>query len=128
MVTKSPTLTDCPTCRATGKVESRLPFRQKTCGDCGGHARIKWAFARSVLEDLADQAGAELMTYPLEGTGVKGQFRAHVKYMLEAYAGLLPETLPKWAWDVFDRYDNETFSEEMLRDLSPAGCVIFRRR
>jgi len=40
MATKAPTLTDCPTCRATGKVESRLPFRQKTCDDCGGRARV----------------------------------------------------------------------------------------
>src|SRR5262245_66649423 len=42
MATKAPTLTDCPTCGATGKVESRLPFRQNTCPDCGGKARIAW--------------------------------------------------------------------------------------
>jgi len=40
MVAKTPTLTDCPTCRATGRVESSLSFRQKTCEDYGGKARI----------------------------------------------------------------------------------------
>src|SRR5262245_37649705 len=40
MAPKASTLADCPTCRATGKVESRLPFRQKTCDDCGGRARV----------------------------------------------------------------------------------------
>jgi hypothetical protein len=30
MTTKAPVLADCPPCRATGNVESRLQFRQKT--------------------------------------------------------------------------------------------------
>jgi len=50
MATKAPTLTDCPTCRATGKVESRLPFRQKTCDDCGGRARITLAKRDQILK------------------------------------------------------------------------------
>jgi DnaJ-class molecular chaperone len=29
-------LTDCPICKATGRVQSRLPFRKKICGECGG--------------------------------------------------------------------------------------------
>jgi DnaJ-class molecular chaperone len=53
MVTKNPTLTDCPTCRATGKVESRLPFRQKTCGDCGGRARITPAKLEQIIKRTA---------------------------------------------------------------------------
>src|SRR5262245_25538371 len=50
MATKTPTLADCPTCRATGKVESRLPFRQKTCDDCGGRARITVARREQILK------------------------------------------------------------------------------
>jgi len=29
-------LTDCPICKATGRLQSRLPFRKKICGECGG--------------------------------------------------------------------------------------------
>jgi DnaJ-class molecular chaperone len=50
MATKAPTLTDCPTCQATGKVESRLPFRQKTCDDCGGRARVTLAKRDQILK------------------------------------------------------------------------------
>jgi len=50
MVTKSPTLTDCPTCRATGCVDSRSPFRQKTCVDCGGKARISPARREQIMK------------------------------------------------------------------------------
>jgi hypothetical protein len=50
MATKGPTLTDCPTCGATGKVESRLPFRQKTCDDCGGSARVTLAKRELILK------------------------------------------------------------------------------
>jgi hypothetical protein len=50
MATKAPTLTDRPTCQATGKVESRLPFRQKTCDDCGGRARVTLAKRDQILK------------------------------------------------------------------------------
>jgi hypothetical protein len=31
-------------------------------------------------------------------------------------------------WDIFDRYDNETFSPETLKDLAIEGCIIFFTR
>jgi DnaJ-class molecular chaperone len=55
MVTKRPALADCPTCRATGRVESRLPFRQKTCEDCGGKARITPARREQILKRQAEK-------------------------------------------------------------------------
>ena len=58
MATKAPTLTDCPTCRATGRVESRLPFRQKICEDCGGKARITPARRDQILNRLKKQERA----------------------------------------------------------------------
>jgi DnaJ-class molecular chaperone len=33
-------LRDCPVCRATGKVESRLPARKQVCPECGGRGRV----------------------------------------------------------------------------------------
>jgi DnaJ-class molecular chaperone len=34
------TLTDCPKCKATGKVDSRLPFRKQVCPECGDSGRV----------------------------------------------------------------------------------------
>ena len=31
--------TDCPVCKASGRVES-LPFRKKICGECGGTGKV----------------------------------------------------------------------------------------
>jgi len=33
-------LTDCPKCKATGKIESRLPFRKQVCPECSGRGRV----------------------------------------------------------------------------------------
>ena len=55
MATKAPTLADCPTCRATGRVDSRLPFRQKVCDDCGGRARITLAKREQIFKRLKQE-------------------------------------------------------------------------
>jgi SAM-dependent methyltransferase len=85
----------------------------------------KWAFPRSVLDKIARENRAELLTYGLHDN--VGQFRRHFSYMLETYAGMKAADYPGWAWDIFDRYDKETFSPEMLLDLALEGCVMFRK-
>lgn len=85
----------------------------------------KWAFPRSVLDRLASDAGARITIYPLHDTN--GQFRRQFSYALQTYGGLSETALPAWAWEIFDRYDRETFSREMLVDLAIEGCVIFRK-
>ncbi len=45
--------------------------------------------------------------------------------MLEIYVGMKPAHYPDWAWGIFDKYDRETFSPEMLRDLALEGCIVF---
>jgi DnaJ-class molecular chaperone len=32
--------TDCPVCKATGRVESRLPGRKRICPECGGTGKV----------------------------------------------------------------------------------------
>jgi DnaJ-class molecular chaperone len=32
--------TDCPICKATGRVQSRLPFRKKICAECSGTGKV----------------------------------------------------------------------------------------
>ena len=85
----------------------------------------KWAFPRSVLEKIAQENHAEVRTYGLHDN--IGQFRRHFSYMLETYGGMKATNYPTWAWDIFDRYDKETFSPEMLLDLALEGCILFRK-
>jgi hypothetical protein len=33
-------LPDCPKCKATDKVDSRLPLRKQACSECGGRGRV----------------------------------------------------------------------------------------
>jgi len=85
----------------------------------------KWAFPRSVLDKIASENRAEVSTYGLHDN--IGQFRRHFSYMLETYGDMKATEYPSWAWDIFDRYDKETFSPEMLLDLALEGCIMFRK-
>lgn len=85
----------------------------------------KWAFPRSVIDDMAREADATATVYGLHDN--VGQFRRHFAYMLETYGDMKPADYPKWAWEIFDRYDRSTFSPDMLRDLALEGCIIFRK-
>jgi SAM-dependent methyltransferase len=85
----------------------------------------KWAFPRSVLDEIAADAGAELLVYGLHDN--VGQFRRHLSHMLTMYASIPSENVPPWAWEIVDRFDRDTFSPEMLRDLAIEGCIIFRK-
>ena len=85
----------------------------------------KWAFPRSVLDRIAQGNNAELRIWGLHDN--VGQFRRHFTYMLETYCSMKAEEYPAWAWQIFDRYDQETFSPEMLLDLALEGCIMFRK-
>jgi SAM-dependent methyltransferase len=99
-------------------------FRQATPG--WKDRDDKWAFPRSVLDKIARDNEAELRVYGLHDN--VGQFRRHFAYMLETYGGMKAAEYPAWAWDIFDRYDNNTFSPEMLLDLALEGCIMFRKK
>jgi DnaJ-class molecular chaperone len=49
--------TDCPICKATGRVDSRLPFRKKICNECGGTGKIS-ALRREQLLKRAKSRGS----------------------------------------------------------------------
>jgi hypothetical protein len=85
----------------------------------------KWTFQRSVLDRIARENRAEVLTYGLHDN--VGQFRRHFSYMLETHGGMKAADYPKWAWKIFDRYDKEMFSPEMLLDLALEGCIMFRK-
>ena len=85
----------------------------------------KWAFPKSVLERIARDVEAELITYPIHDN--IGQFTRHFAYMLQTYGGMTKEELPEWCWNIFDRFDRRLFSPEMLLDLPLEGTIIFRK-
>jgi SAM-dependent methyltransferase len=98
-------------------------FRSATSGWCDRDD--KWAFPRSVLDRMARENNAELQIYGLHDN--VGQFRRHFSYMLETYGGMRASDYPAWAWEIFDHYDKDAFSPEMLLDLALEGCIIFRK-
>lgn len=85
----------------------------------------KWMFPRVVIDDIARQVGATLTVYPLHDN--ERPFRRQFAYMMQAYGGLDPAGLPPWMAEIFDRYDRETFSPQMLTDLAMEGCIIFAK-
>lgn len=92
----------------------------------GWHDRNdKWVFPRSVIDDIARAAGAVVTVYPIHGT--EGQFRRQFTYMLATDRGDDPAGLPTWINEIFDRYDREAFSPQMLTDLALEGCIIFAK-
>jgi SAM-dependent methyltransferase len=86
----------------------------------------KWAFPRSVLEKIARDNNADIQIYGLHDN--VGQFKRHFSYQMSINRFTKPSSFPSWVWDIFDRYDTETFSPEMLKDLAIEGCVIFTKR
>ena len=85
----------------------------------------KWVFPRAVIDDIARKAGATLTIYPIHDT--EGQFRRQFTYMMQADRADASADLPSWIADIFDRYDRETFSPQMLTDLAMEGCIIFAK-
>jgi SAM-dependent methyltransferase len=112
--------------QALGMVEAYAPqiFRDRYPN--WADRNDKWVFPRSSLDAIAKAAGAELDVLPLHDN--QGQFRRHFTYMLEVYANTPRDQFPDWAWAIFDRYDNDLFSPQMLTDLAIEACLIFRKR
>ena len=79
-----------------------------------------------MLEEIARENNADLQIYGLHDN--VGQFKRHFSYLMSVNRFTRPSSFPSWVWEIFDRYDNETFSPEMLKDLAIEGCVIFTRR
>jgi ubiquinone/menaquinone biosynthesis C-methylase UbiE len=85
----------------------------------------KWMFTRSYFERVRDEQGwAEVIVYALNvcATPLRNQAVVH----LRLGAGLTPEALPDWAWEVIDEADAET-SLDLKREWPQEGAVLFRK-
>jgi ubiquinone/menaquinone biosynthesis C-methylase UbiE len=86
----------------------------------------KWVYPRSVLQKIADDCDAELITYSLEGGA--GKFRNQITYVMTNFRPFKTTELPDWAWAMIDRLDNDIFSPASMDDIIVSGAVIFRKR
>jgi SAM-dependent methyltransferase len=87
----------------------------------------KWLFTRSFFDRINLAVGTtDLVVRPLHG--VESPFTIHTRNVLTSYAGLPDRNaLPNWAWDILRRYDEDTFSEDMKRQLIIEGAVIITK-
>lgn len=92
----------------------------------------KWLFPRTVLQQIADNVGAELIIRPLRNNRTSNRpFTAQLRHFLKSWKGLDPDDLklmPEWAWEILGRYDDEFFSDGLKEDLLFEGTVIFKKR
>ncbi len=86
----------------------------------------KWMFTRTYLERLRrDQGWDELVTYALHPA--PDGFRKQAAVHLRLGAGLTPDALPDWAWQILDETD-AGMSEDLRLELALEGAVLLRKR
>jgi SAM-dependent methyltransferase len=116
--------------RPTQFLQNRIDefaLRTGTSKPAETYARVddKWLFTRSFFEGVAKQIGAkELITYPLHGS--EDVFVPKIRFELQCGAGLEPDALPPWAWDIAAR-TQAMFSAEVRDEIPVEGCVMFRQ-
>jgi ubiquinone/menaquinone biosynthesis C-methylase UbiE len=85
----------------------------------------KWLFTRRYLEEVAGQQGfARCTIYPLYAPA--RQFARQIEVDLRLRLGQGRESLPGWAWDLVQQYD-ETFSEDLMSELLLEGGTILQK-
>ncbi len=85
----------------------------------------KWLFTRTYIESVAAEAGfnaVDILPHHCHAT----HYRDHVAVLLRLGAGLGPDAMPDWAWDMIDLYDR-SFSVEFKRDLAIEATIVLRR-
>ena len=85
----------------------------------------KWLFTRGYIEHIASRANASRVEiHPLHVT--PSPFTDETRTNLRLAAGLGPEALGDWAWDILNDYDS-AFSQDLMGDLMTAGAVLLTK-
>jgi SAM-dependent methyltransferase len=85
----------------------------------------KWMFTRTYFERLGREQGwADAITYALhvDPRGLQKQAEVH----LRLGAGLAPDTLPAWAWEILAEMDAE-MSEDLRSELAQEAAILLRK-
>lgn len=86
----------------------------------------KYLFTVDSLKAICSEMGcSNLQIRSLHDS--QSPFTKHTSMILTSYAALSPDHLPKWAWDILYRYDNEHFSPELKKELIIEGAIVFRK-
>ena len=86
----------------------------------------KWMFTRTYFERIRrDQGWDELVTYALHPA--PDGFRKQAEVHLRLGAGLTPDALPGWAWEILDETD-AGMSEDLRLELAQEAAVLLRKR
>lgn len=87
----------------------------------------KWLFCKSDLEQYCLECGATAV-YVRPFNHPTKPFTAQTRSSLENYGGLAAnDALPGWAWNMLRRYDDEAFSQDLLRDLVIEGSIVITK-
>lgn len=90
------------------------------------HLDDKWLFSRSYFEEICKEMGAKQVDIrSLHDSDAI--FTNHTRSTLKSYGGLDEDALPKWAWDILERYDHEHFSPEQKKELILEGLVLITK-
>jgi SAM-dependent methyltransferase len=85
----------------------------------------KWLFTRHYIEDIAARLKvSDLVISPLHVTATP--FSDETRTHLHLSAGLPPEALGSWAWDILNDYDS-AFSPDLRTDLMIAGTIVLTK-
>jgi ubiquinone/menaquinone biosynthesis C-methylase UbiE len=85
----------------------------------------KWLFTKRYIEEMAGKHGfSDCTMYPLYAP--EQQFARQTEVNLRLGIGNGRESLPQWAWQIVQRYD-EFFSEDLNGDLLIEGGVILKK-
>jgi SAM-dependent methyltransferase len=86
----------------------------------------KWMFTREHFQRIAD--ALKVTDLKIERLHpIEGMFENQTRVALKAYGGVDPDELPKWAWDILKRFDDQYFSPEQKNDLVIEGQITFVR-
>ncbi len=91
------------------------------------HLDDKWLFTHAYFDEVCDLVGAsKVQVRPINAPD--SPFTAQTRSAFEHYAGLEPDqAIPKWAWEILRRYDEDAFSHDMRKDLVIEGAVVITK-
>jgi ubiquinone/menaquinone biosynthesis C-methylase UbiE len=89
------------------------------------HMDDKWLFTRSYVEAAAREAGfasVQILPHAVSST----LYRDIAAIQLRLAAGLPPDALPTWAWEVLDEVDR-SFSDDAKREILHEGTILLKK-
>lgn len=117
---------DLPALRLLGRIANdyRVRSRPKTDPVFRG-LDDKWLFTREFFEVLRDPQGWDEVRFAPLGVGPQS-LRDQTSTFLSLGAGLAPDALPEWAWQIVDACD-ASLSLAAKREM-PIECIVLLRR